>query len=461
MLRKFLIAGILLGALAAGAADRKPDVLFIAIDDMNDWTTLFDKNNPIQTPNLERLAARGTFFNRAYCTSALCNPSRTAIMTGLRPTTSGAVSLPEYCANKGGYQTMGAGKIYHHGHTGAEPEDRPSFQHFFKMLPVRGPGENRNYNGYRETDNTRLSKPGYDWGVHDQKMIDVDMCEWVEARMEEKQDKPLFLAAGIFNPHLPFYADAATFERYPKSKVKLPPMPAGDMDDVGKVGIQMTDNEPYVYDLPVKADPDSNKSLHRMVQCYQAAADFADQMVGRLLDKLDETGRADNTIIVLWSDHGYHLGDKECGVKSTLWEKANRVPFIIVAPGIGKPGSVCGTPVSLVDIYPTLVELAGLPPKADNDGASLVPLLVDPNAEWTRPALMTMGRGNHSIRTREFRYIRYVDGFEELYKDNDPWNHSNLAANPEYAEVLAQHRAHLPKTEAPSRPRRPRRKAAK
>ena len=452
---------------AAYAQTEKPDILFIALDDMNDWTTLFDKSNPIQTPNLERLAARGTFFNRAYCATAVCNPSRTAIMTGLRPTTSGvysnkqawrnlipnAITLPEYFANKGGYQTLGAGKIHHHGHTGAEPEDRPSFQEFFKKLEIRGPGENKNYNGYREKDKTRLSKIGYDWGVHDQKMIDVDMCEWVEARMEEKQDKPLFLAAGIFNPHLPFYADGATFERYPKNKVQLPPMPEGDMDDVGPLGVQMSDKESYVFDETSQADPDSPKSLRRMVQCYQAASDYADQMVGRLLDKLDETGRADNTIIVLWSDHGYHLGDKECGVKSTLWEKANHVPFIIVAPGVGKPGSVCETPVSLVDIYPTLVELAGLPPKADNDGASLVPLLNDPNAEWTRPALMSEGPGNHAIRSREFRYIRYKDGFEELYKDSDPWNHTNLAAKPEYAEVLAQHRAHLPKSEACPIPR--------
>jgi len=460
-----VLAGLIVTPALAKETQR-PDILFIALDDMNDWTTLFDKSNPIQTPNLERLAARGTFFNRAYCASPGCNPSRTAIMTGLRPTTSGvysngqawrelipdAVSLPEYFANEGGYQTQGAGKIYHHGRTGAEPQGRPSFQKFFRKRSIRGPGRNKNYNGYRKKENTPLANTGYDWGVHDQKMIDVDMCEWVEARMEDQLDQPLFLAAGIFNPHLPFYADAATFERYPKIKVKLPPMPEGDMDDVGKVGVRMTDKEAYVYDLTSKADPNSPKSLHRMVQCYQAASDYADQMVGRLLDKLDQTGRADNTVIVLWSDHGYHLGDKECGVKFTLWEKANRVPFIIVAPGVGKPGSVCGAPVSLVDIYPTLVELAGLPPKADNDGASLVPLLVDLNAAWTRPALMTEGPGNHAVRTREFRYIRYVDGFEELYKDNDPWNHTNLAGNPEYAEVLSQHRAHLPKTEAPGIP---------
>jgi arylsulfatase A-like enzyme len=469
--RLLLAAGLLiLGSMAGSApgAIQQPDVLFIAIDDMNDWTTLFDKNNPIQTPNLKRLAARGTFFKRAYCASAGCNPSRTAIMTGLRPTTSGvyhngqawrelipaAVTLPEYFANEGGYQTLGAGKIYHHGQTGAEPEGRPSFQDFFRKLAIRGPGKNKNYNGYREKDKTPLAHPGFDWGVHDQKMIDVDMCEWVEARMEEKQDKPLFLAAGIFNPHLPFYADAPTFDRYPNSRVMLPPMPERDMDDVGPVGVRMTDKEAFVYDQTSTANPNSPKSLHRMVQCYQAASDYADQMVGRLLDKLDKTGRADNTIIVLWSDHGYHLGDKQCGVKFTLWEKATHVPFIIVAPGIGKPGSVCESPVSLVDIYPTLVELAGLPLKADNDGVSLVPLLADPNAEWTRPALMTEGPGNHAIRTREFRYIRYYDGFEELYKDNDPWNHANLAAMPEYAKVLAQHRSYLPKTEAPGKPAR-------
>ena len=191
-----------------------------------------------------------------------------------------------------------------------------------------------------------------------------------------------------------------------------------------------------------------------MVQCYQAAADYADQMVGRMLDKLDASGRSDNTIIVLWSDHGYHFGDKQSGVKFTLWEKANHVPFIIVAPGVTKPGSVCSTPVSLVDIYPTLVELAGLPPKADNDGQSLVPLLKNSEAPWTRPALMTEGPGNHAIRTRDFRYIRYHNGFEELYADDDSWNHDNLADEQRYADVLAEHRKHLPKTEAPGIPAR-------
>lgn len=448
------------------SASEKPDVLFIAIDDMNDWTTLFDESNPIQTPNLKRLAARGLFFSRAYCASPGCNPSRTAIMTGLRPTTSGvygnpevwrkklpdAVTLPQYFANEGGYVTRGAGKILHHGKSGAEDPNNPSFQEFFKKRDNRGPGLNKNYNGYRLPANRRLGKLSFDWGEHNQKMIDVDMCEWVEARMEEKHDGPLFLAAGIFNPHLPFYAPAETFARYPLDEVELPPMPKGDLDDVGEIARRMVRKEFWVYDNVMAAEPGSPGSLQKMVQSYQAAADFADQMVGRLLDKLDETGRADNTIIVLWSDHGYHLGDKEAGVKFTLWEKANRVPFIIVAPGVTTPGTRCDSPVSLIDIYPTLAELAGLPAKSDNDGLSLVPLLKNPDQDWARPALMTEGPGNHAVRSDRWRYISYSDGAEELYDhSNDPWEHDNLASDPQWLQVMAEHRKWLAQQEAPGR----------
>jgi arylsulfatase A-like enzyme len=441
----------------------KPDVLFIAIDDMNDWTTLFDDSNPIQTPNLKRLADRGCFFTRAYCASPGCNPSRTAIMTGLRPTTSGvygnrdpwreklpdSVTLPKYFADQGGYATRGAGKIFHHGSTGKEAPGNPSFQEFFEKLATRGPGPNQNYNGYRKPANPRLGNVYFDWGEHDQKMIDVDMCEWVEARMEETWDRPLFLAAGIFNPHLPFYAPKETFARYPLKDTVLPPMPEGDLDDVGDMARRMVRKEFWIWDNTTAAEPESVGSLKRMVQCYQAAADFADQMVGRLLDKLDENGRAEDTIIVLWADHGYHLGDKETCVKFTLWEKANRVPFIVVAPGVTTPGSRCNRPVGLIDIYPTLVELAGLPPKADNDGKSLVPLLEDPTREW-HPALMNESPGNHAVRSDRWRYITYRDGSEELYDHSkDPWEHDNLAGDPQLADVIAEHRKWLPQKEAP------------
>lgn len=221
---------------------------------------------------------------------------------------------------------------------------------------------------------------------------------------------------------------------------------------VGEIAKRMVRKEFWVYDNTMAKEPGSPGSLQRMVQCYQAASDFADQMVGRLLDKLDETGRADNTIIVLWADHGYHLGDKESCVKFTLWEKANRVPFIIVAPGVTTPGSRCERPVSLVDVYPTLLDLAGLPANEKNDGQSLVPLLKNPDQDWERPALMTEGPGNHAVRTDRWRFIQYEDGFQELYDhSNDPWEHTNLAGDPKYAEVIAEHQKWLPKNEAPGK----------
>jgi len=440
------------------SAGKRPDVLFIAIDDMNDWTTLFDKNNPIKTPNLERLAQQGMFFSKAYCVSPGCNPSRAAIMTGIRPHNSGvygnrdpwaklipgAIPISRYFMQNG-YETYGAGKIFHHGKTGDDIPGKPSFEKFRKMLPWwRHPKSGKNHNGYTEGP---LSQDWADWGLHDQKLIDLDMVEWCERVMDTPQEKPRFLAAGIFKPHLPFYADEETFKKYPFNDTVMPEMPENDLDDVSQVAIKMAHSEHFFYTNAIKDPEDRPGSLKKMVQCYQASADFADQMVGRLLDKLDETGKADNTIIILWADHGYHLGDKESCVKFTLWEKANHVPFIIVAPGVTKPGSRCKKPVSLIDIYPTLVELAGLPDKNDLDGKSLVPLLKDPDQEWI-PALMTMGRGNHAVRSDRWRYIRYNDGSEELYDHSkDPWEWTNLATQSKYAEVIDEHKKWLPLTE--------------
>jgi arylsulfatase A-like enzyme len=443
---------------------QKPDILFIAIDDMNDWTTLFDPENPIKTPNIERLAKRGMFFTHAYSAVAACNPSRTAILTGLKPTTSGVysnaqewkkllpdvVTLPQYFSQNG-YTTKGGGKIFHHGSTGADREDNPSFHEFFK-LRIHAHKPESNYNGYRSGPGLKqLSSPHWDWGEHDApKQPDEYTIEYINQVMEDQpKDKPLFLAAGIFRPHLPFWAPPATFERYPFDETKLPPIPENDLDDVPEIGKKMAATEHFIWENTTKPPVNRPGSLKKMVQSYQASADFADQMVGRLIDKLDATGRAENTIIVLWADHGYHLGDKEACVKFTLWEKANRVPFIIVAPGITKPGSRCDRPVSLVDIYPTLLELANLPQKDDLDGLSLVPLLKDPDLDWERPAIMTMGRGNHAVRTDRWRYIHYRDGTEELYDHKkDPWEWTNLASKPRYKKIIEEHKKWLPKSEA-------------
>ncbi len=445
--------------LNAQASPERKDVLFIAIDDMNDWTTLFDPSNPIKTPNLERLATRGAFFTHAYCASPGCNPSRTAILTGLRPSTSGvyenqhawrkalpgAVTLPKYFEQHG-YATRGGGKIFHHGGSGAEDPANPSFQQFFKRVPtpfqeIRSEGSGT-----------------FDWGpVPAELMGDTPMIKWAEQELAKDHGAPLFLAAGIFHPHLPHYAPPEFFELYPFETVRQPPMPKNDLSDVPPIGIERAHCEhewwsAYLFsdDPPADERLDSLKSL---VRAYQASSSYADAMVGRLLNQLDASGRADDTIIVLWSDHGYHLGDKESVVKFTLWEKANHVPFIIVAPGVTKSGTRIDAPVGLANIYPTLADLAGLPPPSGIDGESLLPLLKDPGAEWERPALMTQGRGNHAIRSRDWRYIRYSDGTEELYdcQTDNPWNHTNLLTGDDakkYTDVVAEHAKWLPKEEA-------------
>jgi arylsulfatase A-like enzyme len=460
-----LLAGMLLSGLlavsAAETASPKPDVLFIAIDDMNDWITLFDTSNPIQTPNLERLAARGCCFTRAYCTASACNPSRASIITGLRPETSkvygnndpwarlvpNALTLPR-CFSQNGYDALGAGKIFHHGPAGVDRKDAPSFDEFQK-LNIHSFKPDRNYNGYTDAMGKKVGslwKTGWDWGEHNvPKQTDEYTVEYVNQVMAEHAgEKPLFLAAGIFRPHLPFWAPSECFARYPMETLSMPLMPPDDMDDVPLAGRDFTKTESFIWENTSRKEPGDPGSLKRMVQCYQAGADYADQMIGRLLDQLDATGRTDDTIIVLWSDHGYHLGDKNHCVKFTLWEKANHVPFIIVAPGVTTPGSRCGQPVSLVDIYPTLVELAGIECPAELDGTSLVPLLKDPGLEWERPALMTWLRGNHAVRSKTHRYICYADGTEELYADNDPWNITNLAGRAESAGVIAQLKRWIP-----------------
>jgi arylsulfatase A-like enzyme len=440
---------------------------------MNDWTTLFDKNNPIKTPNLERLAARGTLFSRAYCVVPACGPSRAALLTGYRPETTqsfanhatkgwfttlpDAVTLPDYFRQHG-YIAKGAGKVFHlPWNRGDDPRNNPkygkggySWDDFRKTVLTETPhlnGYTKPPGDYKAVGKDRLAGMPFDWGeiAADVRQGDEDMFDYVVQRMEEKRDKPMFLAAGIFKPHLPFYASKEFFDMYPLNQVVMPPMPANDLDDVPAVGREMAGREHFIYEETTKHQPPDVRSLERMVQSYQAASSYTDSMVGRLLDKLDASGRADNTIIVLWADNGYHLGDKTSAVKFTLWEKATRIPFIIVAPGVTKPGSRCETPVSLLDIYPTLLELAGLPPKADNEGVSLVPLLKDPKAEWKQPAIMMMGEGNYAVRTERWRYIHYRDGTEELYDHNsDPWEWNNLAALPEYSKVIAEHKKWLP-----------------
>jgi arylsulfatase A-like enzyme len=248
---------------------------------------------------------------------------------------------------------------------------------------------------------------------------------------------------------MPFFAPQRYFNIYPRDDITMPKTFERDLDDLPSGAKTLLEPKKWFFKELMEIEVKSPGTWKEAVRSYQACATFADAQVGRILDALDKSDYADNTIIVLWSDHGYHLGEKEHWEKFALWEKTNHVPFVIVAPGITRAGARCKRPVSLIDLYPTLIELCGLEPKPELDGVSLVPLLQNPDAKWEHPALMTYQRGNHAVRSERWRYIRYADGTQELYDhDNDPDEWYNLAGDPEYARVVRKHQKWIPNKNA-------------
>lgn len=448
-----LLTGLLLGLVILGplAAAEKPNVLFLAVDDLNDWITPLGGHPQSATPNIDRLAKRGMLFTSTYCAAPACNPSRAALMTGIRPSTSGvynnpdpwrvampdAVTLPQHFMAHG-YTALGSGKIYH----GSFP-DPASWDEYWPSKTKQTPGDpmppNRPINGIPNTAH-------FDWGpvdVDDAEMGDAQVADWVIQQLGRKYDKPFFLACGMFRPHLPWYVPQKYFDQFPLEDIRLPEVLKDDLDDIPPAGIRMA-----------RPDRDHAKVVkynqwHKAVQGYLASIAFCDGQIGRVLDALDASPYASNTIIVFWTDHGWHLGEKEHWRKFALWEEATRTPMLIVAPGVA-PGSRCDTPVGLIDIYPTLADLCGLPARDELAGASLRPLLEDSNAAWERPALTTHGRNNHALRSTRYRYIRYEDGSEELYDHQvDPMEWKNLAGDPEYGEVKQGLARWLPEKNVP------------
>ncbi len=266
--------------------------------------------------------------------------------------------------------------------------------------------------------------------------------------LQKSHAKPFFLAIGQFKPHLPWFVPQKYPDLYPLDQIELPSTKNDDLADLPKIALKRTNDRASKHHLVKELN-----EWKKAVQGYRACISFSDAQIGRLLDALDASPHHDNTIIVLWSDHGYHLGEKDNWHKGTLWERSVHVPYLIVAPGVTKPGTKTDAPVDLMSIYPTLVELAGLPanPQIKDQGHSLVPLLKNPQTPWSHYALCTHERGNHSLRSRTHRYIRYQDGSEELYDhrtDTNEWN--NIAAD--HQDLCRQFSQTLPKNEAPIGP---------
>jgi arylsulfatase A-like enzyme len=435
----------------AEASPTKPNVLFIAVDDMNDWVGVMGGHPQAMTPNIDRLAQRGMLFTHAYCAAPLCNPSRIALITGLRPSTTGvygnlhrfrkfvpdAVTLPQYFRTNG-YRVVGGGKVFD---TLNKVSDPRSWDEYFPIpSDVKAP---------RDPD---AKKKPFAWGplkAEDDQMSDMKVANWAVQHLKETNDKPLFLAVGFYKPHIPLHVPQKYFDMHPLNKITLPVVKPDDLDDLPPTGKQWAHQSPGQkpggHQMIV-----TNGLWKSAVQAYLATCSFSDACVGRVLDAFDKSPYATNTLIVLWSDHGWHLGEKLHWQKHALWEEATHAPLMFVVPGLTKPNQRCSRVVSFLDLYPTMTELCGLQTPKTLEGLSFVSLLKNPEAKWDRPALITYGPNNHAVRSEQWRYIHYSTGDEELYDETkDPKEWFNLANKPEFAPVKKQLAALLPKVNAP------------
>lgn len=439
-----LLVGISLSVIA-----EKPNVLMIAIDDLNDWVGFMDGHPNTKTPHMDRLAAQGTVFMNAHTAAPHCGPSRTALMSGLRPSTTGIYAhiydadLEKTPAGKGpylsnwfaenGYKTMGKGKIFHHW----APDG--AFQEFdgTRETPRFGPKPEKYFKWNQKGTST-------DWGAFpdtNAEMPDMMTADWAIEQLNSTHEKPFFMAVGFVLPHVPWYAPREWFDLHPLESIQVPPCLENDMEDIPRIAGQITE----MLHMPTAEWMKENNEWKKVTQAYLATVSMVDHCVGRVIHALEESGYAENTVVILWSDHGYHLGEKNRFAKQSLWGRSTHMPMLITAPGF-KGGQSTDAPASLMDVYPTLLDLCGLPANPKNEGVSLRPLMENPASEWTHYAVTTYGENNHSVRSRRYRYIRYEDGSEELYDcqaDLNEW--TNLAANPEYDAIKAGLKKALPK----------------
>ncbi len=443
---------------AAIVAKSPPNILIIVLDDENAFAGRTDLAPQPITPNLDRLGKRGVTFANAQCPAPVCNPSRCSIFSGLRPSTSGiyedaqgrptgnhilthTTSLPDYFRERG-YKTAGGGKLFaasygslYKNHLWEETMDadrkgrlqdpRPPES----KLPLSGLSGKHDFGGFPASREV---------------MGDWQLAGWAAEFLKKPQSKPFFLAVGIVKPHTPWYVPKEYFDLFPPDKINAPPLAADE--NVGLPEAMQAKRKQIKQQEPLIA------RRKELIAAYLAASRYADDCTGRVLDGLEKGPHRDNTIVVVFGDNGYQFGEKYHWSKGRLWEGSAHIPLVMAGPGIAQ-GQVSKRPVSLVDLYPTLLELAGLPLRTNLDGVSIVPLLKDPAATWDRPALTTAGVKNHALRSERWRYIRYADGSEELYDhDADPLERTNVAAKPEFASVKADFQKWLPKYDSPRNP---------
>jgi len=445
LMKKAIVLLLCMATTAAFATD-KPNVLLIAVDDLNNWIGCMGGHPQAKTPNIDRLAAQGVLFTNTHCQSPVCNPSRASLMTSLYPSTSGIYFLnpdlkesPVSTKNtlmprrfeQEGYYVTGAGKLFH----GSQNQ---------KYLPNYG----GSFGGFGPRPKEKISPfpghPLWDWGAYperDEQMPDHQIATWAEKQLAEKQDRPLWMGVGFYRPHVPQFAPQKWFDLYPMDALKLPKTTADDLKDISRYGIDITRLK---HVSPTHEWVVEHNQWKPLVQSYLACVSFMDAQVGRVIDALERSKYRENMYVVLFSDHGFHLGEKERYAKRSLWQDGAGVPMVIVGPGVAQ-GKTCNKPVQLLDIYPTLLDLTRHRADPLHEGHSLAPLLKDPDAEWPHMARTSFGPGNYAIISERYRFIQYNDGSEELYDHvKDPHEWHNMVDDPEYAEIIQQHRKQIP-----------------
>ena len=449
---------------ASAQSPKRPNVLMIAIDDLNDWVEPLGGHPDVKTPAMARLAERGLTFTNAHCQAPLCNPSRTSLMTGKRPSSTGVYGLAPWIRNvpelaslvtmpqhfhEHGYRTLIGGKIYHGGYGRREGEAESDV-----WGPPAGVGvrPKRKIIGPTPGGNNPLM----DWGTfphRDEDKGDWAVASWaVDEIKKMPEDQPFFLSVGFFLPHVPCYATQKWFDLYPNDGFAMPPILAGDRDDTPASSWYIH----WYLPEPRTSWLEANDQLRPLVRAYLACISFVDSQVARVLDALEQSPFAENTIVVLWSDHGYHLGEKAISGKNSLWTRSTRVPLILAGPGV-PVAKKCNPPAELLDLYPTISDLVGIPQADGMEGISLAPQIANPQAPRERPAICTHNAGNHSACDQRWRYIRYADGAEELYdRQTDSEETRNLlfgdSVSQEHRAVADRLAAWLPKADKPLAP---------
>jgi len=454
-IKRFILTVSLI-AVAQALAYGRPNVLFIAIDDLNDWIGVMESHPDVKTPNIDRLANSGMLFTNAHCQFPVCGPSRTSVFTGYRPDTLNIFNndaktkdknvqkmaadmknslLHEYFRNNG-YKTMAAGKLMH------------------KHVPLGSVDISGGHSGFgpkqKKKVNFTSNKTLTDWAAYpetDAKMPDTKAANWATERLKERHDKPFLLMVGFVRPHVPWNVPQKWWDLYNSKQIALAPYKKDDLDDVPQISRESN----ILSFMPQTEWAIEHNKLKQITQAYMASISFVDHCVGIVINALEESAYKDNTIVILWSDHGYHIGEKGTFQKHSLWRRATHVPFIISTPRM-TPGS-SNKPIELLDIYPTLLDLCDLPANEKNEGKSLKPLLNNPNASWGKVAITTYRKQakhckatntpfheqpSHGIYNERYHYIIYNDGNEEFYDlKNDPNEWDNLSANPEFEPIKA------------------------